>query len=192
MVTYKRIVLIFSLWILATAPYAKEICGKQAFVIQPKDSSITFTAIQNNSPIVGAFNTFTGSITFDPANMKSSCIQIAVDMDSVTSRKSTVADTLKLPEWFHVKLFPKADFESNTIRKTGAKSYQAEGTLAIRDKTVPISFTFDLDEYSSTLLKLKGKTTLKRTQFGVGQDEWAKTDQIKDNVEVNFTLTARK
>ncbi len=70
--------------------------------------------------------------------------------------------------------------------------YEADGTLTIRDKTVPTKLEFSFDEYSDKEAVAKGKTILRRNDFGIGQGEWKKTDEVKDEVELTFTLKAIK
>lgn len=153
-------------------------------------SAINFTATQNDAPVTGQFKNFTGEINFDPAQLDASNIRIVVDLNSVNTSYSEVAETLKTADWFNVKVFPQAIFTANKFVKAGDNSYQAEGSLTIRDKTVPVILTFTLDEYTKTQASAHGAVTLKRTAFGVGQGEWAKTDGVKDGVQVKFTLQA--
>ena len=94
--------------------------------------------------------------------------------------------------WFDVKLFPQAIFTSNKLVKTGDKTYQADGTLTIRDKMVPVILNFTLEEYSDHKAKVKGSTVLKRSDFGLARGDWAKTDSLKDDVKVEFVLTTMR
>lgn len=159
-----------------------------AWKIIPEKSSITFSATQNGAPVAGQFNTFTGDVTFDPMQLKDSHVQINIDMASVTTSYGEVANTLKTPDWFDVKAFPQATFKADHFTKTGEHSYQANGMLTIRDKTVPVVLTFDLDEFTKTNARATGSTSLKRTAFEVGKGEWSKTDDVKDDVNVKFIL----
>jgi len=160
--------------------------------IMPEKSMITFTAIQNNAPVSGSFASFTGDIQFDPNQLSASKVSIVVDMNSVTASYADVVTNLKTPDWFDVKLFPRAVFTATKFTKTGNNSYQADGTLTIKGKTVPIVLSFVMEEYSQTQAKAKGSTTIKRTAFGIGQGEWAKTDAVKDEVKVEFKLLANQ
>jgi polyisoprenoid-binding protein YceI len=177
------IICLVSGWAQAAAP---------VWQVEPKDSSLTFTATQNDAPVKGEFKIFTSEINFDPAELSTSKVHIVVAVDSVTTSYGDVATTLKTGDWLAAKLFPKATFEATKFTKIGDKTYQAEGMLTLRDKTVPTSISFELEEYTKTLARVKGSTMLKRTAFGVGQGDWAKTDEIKDNVLVNFVLVAKK
>ncbi len=161
-----------------------------AWEIKPKESSISFTATQNNAPVSGKFTTFSGLIHFDPNELSTSDVTITIDMNSVSTPYAEVAKTLKTAEWFNIATFPNAVFKANKFTKTGDKTYQAQGSLTIRDKTVPVVLTFTLENYSKTQALVKGSTDLKRLAFNVGQGEWSKTDAVKDEVKVDFILSA--
>ncbi|OGT53173.1 MAG: hypothetical protein A3E84_00880 [Gammaproteobacteria bacterium RIFCSPHIGHO2_12_FULL_42_13] len=163
-----------------------------AWQIVPNESSITFTGIQNDAPASGKFKKFSGTIHFDPDRLNESKVRIVIDMNSVSTSYSDFTSTLVTEDWFNVKLFPEAIFEATTLKKTGDSQYQAAGTLTIRDKTVPVTLSFESKKLSETKALVKGNTTLKRTMFGIGQGEWADTDAIKDDVQVNFNMTAAR
>ncbi|QLH43385.1 MAG: YceI family protein [Coxiellaceae bacterium] len=158
----------------------------------PDQSSITFTATQNNAPIIGKFTRFSGDINFDPKQLNTSHAKITVDMNSVSASYEVVADTLKTPDWFDVKQFPQAIFEANNFSKTADNQYQANGTLTLRDKTLPVTLTFSQENTSDTQYKIKGSTSIQRTNFGVGRGEWSKTNEVKDQVQINFIVTMIK
>lgn len=157
--------------------------------IIPDESSLTFTATQNGAPVTGKFTKFNGEINFDPNQLSESKAKITIDMDSISDPYNKLTETLKTADWFNVKLFPQAIFQSSEIVKTGDKTYQMKGTLTVRDKTLPVTLTFTQEEYTPTKARMKGETTIKRTAFGVGQGEWADTKAIKDDVHIDFTVT---
>jgi len=160
--------------------------------ILPSQSSLSFTGTQNGAPVSGEFKRFTGEISVDPNNYKASSVHIVVDMSSLTTAYADIKNTLITPDWFNVKLFPNAEFKSAEFNKTGDKTYQALGTLTIRDKSIPVTLNFTAAETSKGMALVKGNTTIKRSAFGVGQGEWASTDQIKDPVTVNFKIVAKE
>jgi polyisoprenoid-binding protein YceI len=163
-----------------------------AWQIVPSESSITFIATQNDAPVHGEFKTFTGVVNYDPAQLDSSNVQIVVDPGSVSDAYNALADTLKGKDWFNVSVFPKVTFTSTKFTKTSENAFQADGTLTIRDKTLPITLAFTQEEYSQTKIRIKGSTTIKRTAFGIGQGDWSNTSSVKDEVTVNFTVAAVK
>jgi polyisoprenoid-binding protein YceI len=168
------------------------IAAVPSWQIVPKESELTFIAIQNDAPITGKFKTFTGEINVDPTQLSSSNIKVVVDISSMSDVYNQLAETLGTPEWFNIKQFPQAIFQSKEIIKIGDKTYQVKGTLTIRDKTLPITLMITQEEFTPTKGRVKGTTTIQRTLFGVGQGEWADTKTVKDDVKIDFTLTAVK
>lgn len=156
--------------------------------IDPHQSSLTFTATQNNAPVTGSFKTFAGDIHFDPAQLADSHIAITINTGSIESSYDQVADTLKTADWFNAAVFPTALFKADHFKKINATQYTADGSLTIRDKTAPVTVTFSLPIYSPKKAIAKGSATLQRTAFGVGQGDWSKTDTIKDTVNVEFNI----
>jgi polyisoprenoid-binding protein YceI len=163
-----------------------------AWQITPTDSKLSFTATQNGAPVTGVFKTFTGAISFDLNDLKDSKADIIIDISSITASYADLTATLITPDWFNAKIFPKAEFKTTEFSKTGDKTYQAMGTLTIRDKTAPVILTFTAVESPKDTMVVEGSTLLKRTTFGVGQGEWASTTEVKDDVTVNFKLIAKK
>lgn len=160
--------------------------------IIPDESSLTFIATQNDAPVSGKFTKFSGDISVDPDQLDASHVNIVVDIGSLSTSYQDLTDTLVAPDWFSVTIFPQATFVADKFTKTGDNTYSASGTLTIRDKTVPIILDVVQDEYSGESARVHGTTTLKRSDFGVGQGEWASTTEVKDEVQVNFTLSAVK
>lgn len=154
------------------------------------ESSITFTGVQNDAPTTGSFNAFTGDIAFDPKDLGASKVRMVVDMQSMFTSYAEIASTLKTEDWFDIKAFPKAIFESHDFTETSPNHYEANGTLTIRDKTLPIKLSFEAETLgkTKTRVKVKGRFIVKRTAFGVGQGEWADTSAVKDNVDVYFVI----
>lgn len=158
-------------------------------IISPQ-SQITFIATQNNSPLVGEFKKISGDIEFNPAQFDKSKVKIIVDLNSVTTAYPEVAGMLKSADWFNVQMFSQAIFVADNFEKVSDKRFQAAGVLTLRDKILPIQVYFILDQYSPTFAKAHGSFKLKRLLFGVGRGDWEKTDNVKDDVQVNFNLTA--
>lgn len=160
--------------------------------IIPNASSLTFTGTQNGAPVSGKFTQFSGDIKFDTNALTQSSVTIIVETGSISASYKDLVDTLKTADWFNVKLFPQAIFKASQFKKINDKTYEAKGDLTIRDKTLPITITFNVVEMSDTKAKVTGSTMVKRNAFGVGQGEWSSTDEVKDDVKINFTLSVVK
>lgn len=171
---------------------SKAVASVPQWQIVPNNSSLTFTATQNNAPVTGQFKTFTGEIYFDPTQLNASHVRMVIDMNSVSTSYKDLTETLVTTDWFNVKLFPQAVFTAKQFTKINGNNYQATGDLTIRDKTIPTTLQFTLDEYSTNNAHVKGTAQLKRLDFGVGQGEWKSTDEVKNEVQINFNLSAAR
>lgn len=179
------------LWICYLLPMLS-IAAPPVWKIVPNESKLMFTATQNNAPVSGEFKKFTAEINFDPDQLNANNVKVVIDTGSISDPYNQLADTLRGEDWFSVKKFPQAVFTSNSFKKTGDKTYQSIGNLTIRDKTLPVTLNFTQEEYTNNKARIKGSTTIKRTAFGVGQGEWADTKAIKDEVQIDFTVSAEK
>lgn len=160
--------------------------------ILTNESKLTFTGTQNDSPTSGGFKQFSGSIFFDPDKLNDSHIKIIVDTKSVYTSFADFTENLQSQDWLAVKLFPQAIFEAKQFKKTGDKSFEAIGTLRIRDKTQPVTIAFQAQPLSDKQVAVTGSTVIKRNMFGVGQGDWQSTSEVKDEVKVDFELKADK
>lgn len=160
-------------------------------IVQDK-SEISFTAIQEGAPVSAEFKSFDAQVEFDKDMLEESKVAVTIDMNSVYAEYEDLVDTLKSKEWFDVQQFPSATFNSTHFKKLKDMHYECEGDLTIRDKTVPVKITFQFLKYTDQEASLEGETTIKRNDFGVGQGEWASTEDVADEVVIQFKLHAIK
>lgn len=156
----------------------------------PEQSSLGFTAIQNNAPVKGSFTDFKTEIAFAPDDLLNSHVKVTVKTASVKTSYNDMTTTLKGEEWFYPEAFPDAVFEASKFTHTGGKEYVADGSLNLRGKIMPARLVFTLVEYTSARAQAKGSAHLSRTGFGIGQGEWASSDALKDDIEVTFDIVA--
>jgi polyisoprenoid-binding protein YceI len=154
--------------------------------IIPAESLLGFTAHDaQNGSITGGFGTFSGTILFDPERLAESRISIDVDVTSVQAGLPDAAADLPKPEWLGVAAFPRAHYESRTLRKRPDGQYEAEGSLQLKGVTAPVTLTFVLPTYTAKHAVAKGTARLSRGAFKVGD-----SDLVKDPVDLTFTVTA--
>lgn len=178
------------LLLLSPALLHAEDAQKRWFVIPP-ESSITFTATQNNAPIKGSFKDFLFDIRFSPDGTENSRVSCAIKLSSLQMDYPDATKTALSPAWFDAEQFPTAQFNSTAITHLGKKNYVAEGELTLHGVKLPVILHFTLEEYGDKKAHVKGEATLTRSAFGIGSGEWAATDVIKDEVTVNFDLVAQ-
>lgn len=174
----------------AAPPAESALKDPVAWTVQ-KNSTLTFTASWSGSGIDGRFKTWSADILFSPEALDRSKVTVSIDMASAATGDDQRDQSLPSGDFFDTAEHPKATFTATKFRKTGEGKFVADGTLDLRGVKKPLSlpFTLKIDGDTATA---RGVTTLDRTTFGVGQGEWASTDEIAAKVKVSFAITAKK
>lgn len=176
--------------LLIAAPAIADI---PSYSVIKEKSFIKFFAIQNNAPIEGKFTDYAADIKFDNAHLDKSSVSVEIKTASVEASYEEVAKNIKMPDWLATEQFPTAVFKAKNLnRMPMSDNYYAQGELTLRGKTVPVTLNFQLDQSNDKIAIAKGYVTLHRNDFGVGQGEWANSDTIKNEVRVEFRITAQK
>jgi polyisoprenoid-binding protein YceI len=169
---------------------------QDAWTVDPRASSLTFSASQVGSIVNGRFPNWTGEIVFDPASLAAARIDIRIEMRPVTTNNRDVDSLLKGGNFLDVQKFPEARFVSTSIVARGGERYEAQGKLTIRDVTrdtvLPFTLAVADDPAQPGRLRAtaRGRLILKRLDFGVGQNEWAGTGQVANEVTVDLNVVA--
>lgn len=152
----------------------------------PAQSEITFVSKQMGVPVEGRFRKFDGQIAFDAAKPAASKIAFSVDLASVSISQEADSELPK-PIWFNTAKFPKATFQSGAVKALGGGKYEIAGKLAIKgvssDVVVPVTLA-----QSGTTTTATGAFPIKRLSFKIGENEWADTSMVADEVQVRFKL----
>ena len=164
---------------------AQPVVAQQKLV--PAQSEVQFTARQMGVPLEGHFKKFDAQVSFDPAKLATSKIVFTVDTGSATMGSRETDAELPKATWFNVPQFPQATFQSSAIKALGAGKFEVTGKLSIkgmaRDVVVPVT----LVQNGATTLAT-GALPLKRLAFKIGENEWADTSMVADDVQVKFKL----
>ena len=182
-------------WMIAWVVLFSLTCHAAEFnQIQAAKSSITFVSRQMGSPVEGKFGKFSASISFDPNNLAAGKAHIEIDMANIDAGSSDANDEVKGKDWFNIKQYPTARFDSTGIKAMADGRYEASGKMTIKGITrnVTVPFTAKLE---NNLATLDGGMTILRLQYGVGAGEWADPDTVADEVQLRFRFvlgTAKK
>jgi polyisoprenoid-binding protein YceI len=149
-------------------------------------SRLAFSGTQAGAEFTGVFKKWTSAVAFAPDQLAISKIDVSIDLASVDSQDRDRDQTIRGGDFFDVVHGPTAQYHVQGFVAT-AHGYRGFGTLTLRgiSKKVPIDFSFIAQ---ASTAKLQGAATLKRLDFGVGQGEWRATDQVGDDVKVQFSL----
>jgi len=153
----------------------------------PAQSEIVFVSKQMGVPVEGRFKKFDAQIAFDPAKPATSKIAFTVDIGSATLGVRETDAELPKPVWFNAPKFPQATFQSTAIKNLGGGKFEVAGKLGIKgvtqDVVVPVVLT-----QAGVTTTATGVFPLKRLAFKIGENEWADTSMVADDVQVKFKL----
>ena len=102
--------------------------------------------------LLGRFDAFTGSFTYDAKHPEKNSVKVIIDTASIDSNHAKRDKHLRSADFFDVGKYPTATFESTSYQATGKNSAILKGKLTLRGVTKEIAI--DL------------------TQIGAGPDPW--------------------
>lgn len=156
----------------------------------PAQSEIVFVSRQMGVPVEGRFRTFNAKVAFDPAKPAASQIAFTVDVASATLGVRETDAELPKPVWFNTARFPQATFQSSSVKATGPGKFEVGGKLTIKgvssDVVVPV--TLAQPSGPSGVTTATGAFPIKRLTFKIGENEWADTSMVADEVQVRFKI----
>jgi polyisoprenoid-binding protein YceI len=128
------------------------------------------------SMLLGRFNKFEGSFTFDEKNPSRSKVSVTIDTASIDSNNPKRDKHLRSDDFLDVKKFPKATFSSTGLKLTGKEEALLKGSLTLHGVTRPVE------------IEIK--------QIGAGKDPWGgyrrgfegRTSLVLSDYNINFDL----
>ena len=153
----------------------------------PTDSKISFITRQMGVPLEGHFKKFDAQVAFNPAQLASSNITLNVDTASATFGAPETDAEMPKATWFNVPKFPQATFQSSSIKALGGGKYEVAGKLSIkgtaRDVVAPVTVVQSGANTTAT-----GTLTIQRLTYKIGENEWADTSMVANDVQIKFKL----
>lgn len=153
----------------------------------PAQSEIVFVAKQMGVPVEGRFRKFDAQVVFDPLKPETSKIAFTVDIASATMGAPETDSELPKATWFDTARFPQATFQSSSVKSLERGKFEVVGKLTIKGNTqdalVPVTLTQSGANTTAT-----GVLPIKRLAFKIGENEWADTSLVANDVQVKFKL----
>ncbi|CAG9169394.1 MULTISPECIES: YceI family protein [Cupriavidus] len=170
--------------VLATTGFAANLAWAQ---IDAAKSSVTAVARQIGVPMEGKFKKFDANVDFDPAKLATSSAKIEIDVSSFEIADAETTKEVKGKDWFDAAKYPKAVFQSTSIKNGTPGKYEVAGKLTIKGKTqdVVVPATYRQEGGAQVF---DGVLPIKRTVFNVGDGEWKDTSVVADDVQIKFHI----
>ena len=177
---------------LAAASFAALVVAPTPALAQQKldaaKSEMLFVSKQMGVPVEGRFRKFDAQIAFDPKKPEAGKVAFTIDMGSATFGSPEVDVELPKATWFNVPKFPQATFQSSAIKTVGAGRFEVAGKLTIKGVSSEVVVPVSLAQTGAQTVA-SGSFPLKRLTFRIGDQEWADTSMVADEVQVRFRLT---
>lgn len=153
----------------------------------PAQSEVAFVTKQMGVPVDGKFKKFDAVVNFDPKKPEAGNVAITIDTGSAAIGVPETDAEMPKPIWFNVAKFPQASFKSTAIKGLGGGKFEVSGKLdikgTVRDVVVPVQITQAGGTSTAT-----GTFVIKRLDFKIGEQEWADTTVVANDVTVKFKL----
>lgn len=181
-----KTLLFFSFFLLGALPVLA-----QRFVADAKQSKLNWTGHSEVGSYAPAGTLQIQQGVFDVKGGQISRCRLDIDMRTIQHEDEKMQAHLRGEDFFNAPVFPTATFVLQRINGN-----QASGQLTIKGVTKPVSFPI-LVTTEGDALRIKGKATIDRTEFGIkynstsffsGLGDYA----IKNTFELGFDLVARQ
>ncbi|MEM9639561.1 MAG: cytochrome b/b6 domain-containing protein, partial [Pseudomonadota bacterium] len=107
-----------------------------------QEGQIAITVTQLGSDVTGSFGDWTAAITYDETVTEgvAGTVEVTISIGSLTL--GSVTGQALGADFFNAETFPTAKYTADLIRTT--EGHTADGTLTIKDQSVPVAFPFEL------------------------------------------------
>jgi polyisoprenoid-binding protein YceI len=157
--------------------------------VQAPGSTLVFATQYDGEVFTGTFPGFDTRLTFDPANLAASRLEVTIPLAGAKSGNADRDATLQKEDFFNVAKFATAHYRADKFRALGGNQYAADGTLELRGVSKPVTLNFTWTPGAQPVLA--GKATVKRLDFGVGGGDWADTGTIPNETAISTKVVLK-
>jgi polyisoprenoid-binding protein YceI len=161
------------------------------YAIDPVHSSVTFKCEHMGiSWVHGRFNAFSGSVSYDKANLAKSSFEMTIKADSVDSGNKQRDAHLMNADFFDAKQFANITFKSTSVKPV-KDGLEVEGDFTMHGTTKKIKFVLkggkEADMRGKKIIGFWTDLTLKRSDYAMKE-----MPGLGDEVPVSISFEAGK
>ena len=161
--------------------------------LSPENTKIQFVGVHSPpkqpDPRTGGFAKFSGKAEVD-ADGKLKSVNVDIDTTSLFTSIQKLTDHLKSPDFFEVREYPTAKFESTKIAPGEGGDAIITGNLTLHGVTKEISFPAKVESTDSGLT-VTSKFDIERSQFGMTFGKGQVEDKVHMTVVVGEKTVVR-
>ncbi|MFZ2754611.1 MAG: YceI family protein [Lysobacteraceae bacterium] len=134
---------------------------------------------------IAHFGKVDGNITYDPANVGASKVEVTIPLSGLNSHVGDLDDHLRSADFFDAEKFPNITFKSTSVKAAGKGKLKVTGDLTIKGVTKPVVLDVTINKTGVQPMAKReaagfsATTTVKRTDFGLGLYAPNVSDQVK-------------
>ena len=147
------------------------------------------------STVRGTFDSFSGTVEFDPETPAATSVNVSIDAASINTREEKRDEHLRSGDFLDVANFPAITFVSKRVEPAGADSGKLIGDLTIHGVTREVVLDVDYhgqakSPWGTTSAGFSASTKIKRDDFGLTWNValetggWLVGNDIKIEIEV--------
>ena len=152
-------------------------------------SAVTFTYQQMGVTMEGAFGEWAADLRFDPDQPTAAQVTVDVDLAGIDTGSAEGDAEVAGKVWLNTPAFPTGRFVAKSVKPLGDHRYEVTGALTIKgrthDITTPVSFTPNGKSGS-----FDGVFAIKRSDYGIGEGQWADVGIVADEIRIKFHIVA--
>ena len=170
--------------------------------IDSAHSNIYFTARHMMiSKVRGQFETFSGTVNFDPENPANTTVDVEIDVTSVNTKDEQRDGHLKSPDFFDAENHPVATFKSTKVVQEAEDEGKLYGELTVRGVTKEVVLDVEYagiakSPWGTTSAGFSASTTLNRKDFGLNWNQALETGGVlvgeKIKLEIELELVQQE
>ncbi|HEX8657449.1 MAG TPA: YceI family protein [Hymenobacter sp.] len=113
----------------------------------------------------GTFSGLTGTVAYDPADLATATMRVAVDATTIKTGNSLKDKHARGENWFDVAKYPKIYFQSTAFARAGS-DYVVRGELTLHGVKKPVAIPFQFSQQGSKGI-FTGQFKVNRKDFGI-------------------------
>jgi len=161
--------------------------------IDPEHSTLLFKVSHLGlSKVVGRFNRFDASLSFDPEHLALSSLDASVETASIDLNNERFEDQLRGDEWLNSERHPQAYFRTGSVRQVDEGTAVFSGELTLLGVTAPVDLEISFNGGAFNMLTgrytigFSAKGQFQRSSFGMDRYIPAAGDQIELEIHAEF------
>lgn len=152
-------------------------------------SQISFTFQQFGQRVYGTFSEFEGTLAFDTQRPAAAHARLIIQLASIDAGSPDANDQLQRPSWFDTAAYPVGVYESAGATPLGGNRFKINGQLTLKGITRAVDVDVLLKEQSGIGV-FDGEFILKRSDFRIGEGEWAGNSVVSNDIHIKFKMVA--